>query len=272
MSIAQALRAATERLSVTSGTARLDAELLMAHCLKVSRSDLLLRHMDDDEPEGFAALVDRRAAHEPVAYLLGEQEFFGRTFTVAPGVLIPRGDSEVLIEAALEKKPDAKSVLDLGTGSGALLLTFLAESRAQGVGLDASPQALQIARQNVEQLGLQSRAQMQLGDWREPGWADGLGQFDLVLCNPPYVERDAELDRDVADYEPASALFAGVDGLDDYTILIPQIRSLLSQGGVAIFEIGATQDDDVGRLAEKAGFAVELRHDLANRPRALILS
>src|SRR5690606_19827826 len=143
---------------------------------------------------------------------------------------------ETLIEAALDLPPPAR-ILDLGTGSGALLLTLLAERPcAEGVGIDASPEALQIACGNAEALGL--RARMLLRDWTVPGWADDLGSFDLILCNPPYVEDGAHLAPSVRDYEPAAALFAGPEGLDDYTVLLPQVPALLSPDGVAVVEIG----------------------------------
>ena len=271
-SIAEALRAAADRLSATSDTARLDAELLMAHACGVSRSVLLLRHSHNPVPTGFDALIARRAACEPVAHILGEQEFWGRAFRFTPATLIPRGDSEVLVEAALALDPPPKRVLDLGTGSGALLLSVLAESAAHGIGTDRSAAALDIARDNAERLGLGERARFELCDWHAAGWARDLGTFDLVLCNPPYVEDAADLDADVRDYEPASALFAGADGLDDYRALMPQLSGLLTQTGVAIFEIGATQDEAVSSLAQAAGFAVTLRRDLAGRARALVLT
>ena len=135
MTAGEAIRAAAERLAAISDTARLDAEVLMAHAFAVSRSDLLLRHMRDPEPAGFAALVERRATSEPVAYIVGHQDFFGLTLAVSPAVLIPRGDSEVLVEAALAARPDAVRVLDCGTGSGALLLAVLANiPGAKGIG------------------------------------------------------------------------------------------------------------------------------------------
>ncbi|MCB2066440.1 MAG: peptide chain release factor N(5)-glutamine methyltransferase [Erythrobacter sp.] len=272
MKVAEALREAAARLARTSDTARLDAELLMAHALSVSRSDLLLRHMAEPAPASFAALVDRRAAHEPLAYIVGEQEFFGLTLAVGPGVLIPRGDSECVVEAALAAAPAARRVLDMGTGSGALLLALLDQlPQAAGVGIDGSPSALAMAAANAARLGLARRADMLLRDWTQPGWADDLGRFDLVISNPPYVEQAAPLEPDVRDYEPASALFAGPEGLDDYRRIIPQLPQLLSENGVAVLEIGASQAAVVSEIARNHGFAVEVRQDLGGRDRALVL-
>ena len=275
MTIADAIRAAAERLSATSDTARLDAELLMAHVLGVSRSQLLLLRMRDEaapHAAGFDRLVERRAAHEPVAHLLGVQEFFGLEFAVTPDTLIPRGDSETIVQAALDCAPHDARVLDMGTGSGALLLAFLYERPdAKGLGIDASAAALAVASANGQRLGLAERAQFVQANWLESGWAHDLGRFDLVLCNPPYVESDAILDPDVREFEPATALFAGPEGLDDYRAIVPQLGKLLVPGGVAIFEIGAGQAEAVGAIASESGFAAETRRDLADRPRALIL-
>ena len=270
--VAEALRAAAERLAVISDTARLDAELLMAHALGATRSELLLRHMRDSAPEGFASLVERRLTREPVAYITGEQEFYGRSFRVSPVVLIPRGDSETTLAAALEALPAAKRVLDCGTGSGILLLTLLAElPEATGLGIDRSPEALAVARGNAEALGLAERAELRLADWTAGGWRDGLGLFDLVIANPPYVEDGADLAPDVREHEPAGALFSGPDGLEDYRALVPQLPELLAPGGVVVLEIGHTQADAVSAIAASAAFTAELRRDLAGRPRALIL-
>lgn len=270
--VAAALRQAAERLSQVSDTARLDAEVLMAHALGVSRSDLLLRHMQRGAPPGFAALVDRRALREPVAYIVGEQEFHGLPFRVTPDVLIPRDDSEATLAGALEDAGEGGRVLDCGVGSGALLLGFLAERRGwRGVGIDRSAGALQIAGENAARLGLAARVQLVEADWHCEGWAAGLGRFDRILANPPYVEDDAALSPSVREFEPAGALFAGADGLDDYRALVPQLPALLTPGGTAVLEIGAAQDRAVARIAGEAGFSATLRRDLAGRPRALIL-
>jgi len=273
MTVAEAIREAAQRLSQTSDTARLDAELLMAHALGTKRSDMLLRSMAEPAPANFARLVERRAEHEPVAYILSEAEFFGRSFLVNPGVLIPRSDSECVVEAALDRAPQAGRVLDLGTGSGALLLTILAERPGlEGVGIDASLAALPVAAANAARLGLAERVHIMRGDWHEQGWADDLGQFDLIIANPPYVETSANLEPDVRAYEPLSALFAGQEGLDDYRVIIPQLGKLLLPGGVAALEIGHQQAQPVSAIVRESGFSVEVRHDLGGRDRALILT
>ena len=268
--IGEAIRDAAARLAEASDTARLDAEVLAAHLLGVSRSELLLRHMRDLAPPGLPALVERRLHHEPVAYITGRQEFYGLPFIVSPAVLIPRGDSEVLVEQALNAHPGARRVLDCGTGSGALLLAVLAYvGEASGIGIDRSDAALAVARANADQLGLAPKADFRLADWTRTGWADGLGRFDLILANPPYVEDAADLAPSVRDHEPAGALFAGADGLNDYRVLVPQLPGLLAEGGVALVEIGATQAQAVSALGEASGMQAQMHRDLAGRPRAI---
>lgn len=270
--VSEALRAATEVLGAKTDSARFDAEVLMAHALGCSRSDLFLRRMTDPVPTEFAALVARRAAQEPVAYIVGCQGFYGLDLLVTPDVLIPRADSEVLVEAAMAACPGAHRVLDCGTGSGALLLAVLAEMKnTSGLGMDRSPAALEVAQTNAERLGLGDRASFALADWHAPDWSAGVGQFDLILANPPYVEDAAEIEPTVRDHEPAGALFAGPEGLDDYRVLIPQLPALLVPGGVALVEIGYTQAEAVGAIAGDAGFVATLHHDLGGRPRALEL-
>jgi release factor glutamine methyltransferase len=270
MTVAEALRDAAARLG--GDGARDEAEMLMAHALGVSRSTMLLTHMRASAPAGFEALLARRRGHEPIAYILGESEFFGRRFQITPAVLIPRSDSERMVAAALEAAPRARRVLDCGTGSGCLLLTLLAElPAARGVGVDIAPGALEVARRNCAALGLETRATLREADWRRPGWAAGLGAFDLVIANPPYVEETAALDPSVRDFEPHAALFAGPEGLEAYRSLVPQLPALLNPGGVAVLEIGHRQAAPVSALCAAAGFAVELRQDLAGRDRALIL-
>ena len=272
MKAGEAIREAAGRLEAVSDTARLDAELLMAEVVGVSRSELLLRHTGDPVPDLFNALVNRRLAHEPVAQILGRKEFYGREFRVCRDVLTPRADSETTVAAALEAAPPDARILDCGTGSGALLLTLLAErADATGIGIDRSPAALAVAQDNAEHLSVADRAELRLLDWRKPRWRESLGLFDLVVANPPYVESAAELAPSVRDYEPTGALYAGPEGLDDYRVLVPQLPALLRPAGLAVLEIGATQADAVDSIARSAGFRSELRRDLGGRARALIL-
>jgi release factor glutamine methyltransferase len=272
MRVAEALREAAGRLEAVSDTARLDAELLMAETLGVSRSELLLRHMGDPPPDLFEALITRRLRHEPVAQILGRKEFYGREFRVCPDVLTPRADSEATVAAALEVCPHDARILDCGTGSGALLLTLVAElPRASGIGIDRSSAALTVAADNARRLGLAERAEMRLADWADPHWRDGLGTFDCVIANPPYVEDRADLAPSVRDYEPAGALFAGPEGLNAYRVLVPQLPELLKRAGAAVLEIGAGQAEAVAAIAAGTGFRSQLRRDLGGRPRAMIL-
>jgi release factor glutamine methyltransferase len=261
-----------------SDTARLDAELLAAHLLGLGRMEMLAQMHDLSVPAGLDALIARRAAHEPVAYITGSQAFWDLELSVTPDVLIPRADSETLIEAAqtaFAGREPPERVLDLGTGSGALLLAALSLfPAARGLGMDASAAALTVAAGNAQALGFGSRAEMRRLSWRDADWTEGLaaaGPFDLILCNPPYIESHAPLSPMVADYEPHEALFAGGDGLDDYRILLPALPGLLTAGGVAVFEIGYNQADSVGDLARDIGLTTRLSRDLAGNPRCLTL-
>lgn len=270
MTVQDALRAAARRLEGVSATPRLDAELLMAHALGIAREAMLLGATRDPVPSSFDTLVARRLAHEPVAYITGTRAFWTIELAVGPGVLVPRPDSETLIEAALDHFGAAGpvAILDLGTGPGTLLLAALDQwPAARGLGVDRSEEALVYARRNAERLGFATRAEFRLGDWGE-----GVeGRFDLILCNPPYIEESAPLPSDVADWEPAGALYAGADGLDDYRRLAPRIGRLLAPGGIACVEIGAGQDAAAGGLFAEAGFTVSSRADLNGVTRCLIL-
>jgi release factor glutamine methyltransferase len=268
--IARALARATEQFKA-SDTPRLDAELLMAAALGIGRDKLILSPPNVVVPDAFPNMVERRRAGEPIAYITRQRAFWTIDLEVGPGALIPRPDSETLIAAAVEHfagTPGPARILDLGTGPGTLLLAALAEwPKATGVGVDASPNALSYAQRNAGRLGLAPRATLQLGDW-----AAGLSErFDLILCNPPYVATAAETGPGVAEYEPAEALFAGADGLDDYRRLAPVIGGLLAPGGLAAIEIGHDQAESAAALFIAAGHAPTLAHDLAGRPRALLI-
>jgi release factor glutamine methyltransferase len=241
----------------------------MAHALGVTRETLILRHLNDEEPATYAALVERRAAHEPIAYITGTRAFWTIDIAVGPGVLIPRADSETLIEAAIEHfagRAPAR-ILDLGTGPGTLLLAALDQwPEAHGLGIDQSERAWQYFEENVSDLGMEHRARFKFGDWAQ----DTHGEFDLIFANPPYIGTGESLPDEVCAHEPAAALFAGPDGLDDYRIIVPQLPALLAPGGAAILEIGSTQADAVTALLAAQGLTVTPRNDLGGRPRALV--
>ncbi|MEO7689412.1 MAG: peptide chain release factor N(5)-glutamine methyltransferase [Sphingomonas sp.] len=264
-----ALADAAGAFAGVSETPRLDAELLMAEALGVTRETLLLHHLDDPTPDSFAPLVTRRLAHEPIAYITGSRAFWTIELQVGPGVLVPRADSETLIEAAAEHFAGRApaTILDLGTGPGTLLLAALDQwPQAHGLGIDRFETALDYAKLNATDLRMKERARFELGDWAN----DVRGQFDLVLSNPPYIRTDETLPAEVCDHEPDIALFAGADGLDAYRIIAPQLPRLIAPGGVAILEIGSTQADAVTSLLTAQGLSVTLRHDLGGNPRALV--
>lgn len=258
-------------LGALSDSARLDAELLMAHALGITRETLLLRHLDDPAPDSFAPLLARRLRHEPIAYITGSRAFWTIDLHVGPGALVPRADSETLIEAAIAhcgaRAP--ATILDLGTGPGTLLLAALDQwPEATGLGVDRSGTALTMARDNAERLGLASRARFVEGDW-----ARGLdAAFDLVLANPPYIATAEDLPAEVRDHEPAAALFAGDDGMDAYRRFVPDLPRLIAPGGAAILEIGHTQAEAVGELVAATDLSWIVCPDLAGRPRAIVLT
>ena len=269
--VSEALSAGAAQLAGASDTPRLDAELLMAHALAVERDILLLARLSNSAPADFPALLARRAAREPVAYITGRRAFWTIELEVGPGVLVPRPDSETLIEAAVAHfgNRSPARILDLGTGPGTLLLAALDQwPEAHGLGIDGSEAALAYARRNATRLGFATRAELRLGNW-----AEGVeGPFDLILCNPPYVEAAAELPCDVRDWEPAEALFAGADGLEDYRRLAPQIAPLLAPGGIACIELGADQAAAVSSLFEAQGIRAALHNDLGGHARCLSLT
>jgi len=199
-----------------------------------------------------------------MAYILGEREFWGLPFKVSPAVLVPRPDSETVIEAALALMPERSRpwrILDLGLGSGCLLLTLLREfPAARGVGLEASESALGVAEANAVSLAVADRARLVLGDWRLPGWAERLdGPFDLVVSNPPYIEAAAVagLMPEVSRFEPGLALDGGPDGLAAYRAIAAAAPQLVSHGGRLLLEAGAGQASDIAGIFQALGFTAE---------------
>lgn len=270
--IARALDDATRQLSETSDTARLDAELLMADALHIDRDKLILSPPDKAIPKRFWTMVKRRAKGEPVAYITGRRAFWNIDLHVGPGVLVPRPDSEVLIASAIEHfegTEGPKRILDLGTGPGTLLLAAIdIWPDATGIGIDVSRRATSYAAANARRLEFEKRVKFKIGDW-----AEGIKEsFDLLLCNPPYVAEGAELGPGVREFEPDEALFAGKSGLDAYRVLAPQLPRLLNKGGLAAVEIGHDQADAVTALLARDGLEASVANDLADRPRAVLLT
>lgn len=246
--------------------ARFEARLLLAHAAGVT-IEWLVAHGDEAPPpsvvEALRALTARRIRREPMAYVTGEREFWGLPFKVSPAVLVPRPDSETLIEAALALMPGRTEpwrIVDLGVGSGCLLLTLLREfPNARGVGLDASAEALSVAQYNADALGVGARTHLVRGDWRLQGWAGQLGgPFDLLVSNPPYIETEAidGLMPEVARFEPRLALDGGGDGLAAYRTIADQAAGLVVHGGRVLIEAGEGQVTDISKLLSAAGFAV----------------
>ena len=270
--IARALDDAARQLSETSDTSRLDAELLMAEALHIDRDRLLLSPPDKTIPKRFWTMVKRRSKGEPIAYITGRRAFWNIDLHVGPGVLVPRPDSEVLIASAIEHfdgSDGPQRILDLGTGPGTLLLAALdVWPQATGLGIDVSRRAASYAAANARRLGFEKRVKLKIGDW-----ARGIDEgFDLLLCNPPYVAEGAELGPGVREYEPDEALFAGASGLDAYRALAPQLPRLLNPGGLAAIEIGHDQAEAVTALLARDGLHAKVANDLADRPRAVLLT
>lgn len=277
--VSRLLDRAAERLArVGIERSRHEARILLAHSTGLSHA----RQIADPDylPDSgahtrFEDLIARRENREPLSHLIGEREFWSLPFSVNSAVLDPRPDSEVLVEAALECFSDtdrAISVLDLGTGSGCLLLSVLdSRPKAQGLGIDVSPEALRIAVQNAGRLGLSRRVRFVCSDWGSA--VDDT--FDLILCNPPYITTGdlAKLAPEVARYEPQTALDGGVDGLTAYRHLLPQLSRLLRSDGEALLELGAGQAADVVLIAEKCGLRISrVCADLAGIERCLIVT
>ncbi len=271
--LAELLRRASERLSPVSPTARLDTEVLIAHALGLDRAGLIAiqsRTIDTEAQRKIESLLQRREHGEPVAYITGQREFWSLPFTVTPAVLIPRPETELLVERALARITADTDVtaVDLGTGSGAIALAIARERpRARVVATDASPEALEIARKNAAALGI-DRIEFRQGEWLAPLGHD---TFDVIVSNPPYIPADdPHLQQGDIRFEPPAALVSGSDGLDAIRTIVRDARAHLKPGGWLLLEHGHDQADAVENLLKQSGYREILCYlDLAGHRRVI---
>ena len=249
---------------------RHETTILLTHAISVTRETIFLegqRQLTDKEQKVFWDLVLRRSNGEPLAYILGEREFWSLNFEVTPDTLIPRPDSELLVELALEfineRFYQRLKILDLGVGSGCLLVSLLKELKvAEGLGLDQSFAALMVARRNAERHGVSERTCFVAGSWGEP--LNCL--FDVIVVNPPYIafSEASKLEPDILEYEPSEALFGGISGDRMYRELAPHLVRLLNPNGQVFVELGAGLAEKVKTLLTTAGLVeIDRRRDLA---------
>lgn len=268
--------AAAELRAAGLDDARREARALAAAVLGLSREAMLAAPDHEIDPaavDRFRLAVSRRAVREPFARIIGRREFWSLDFILSPDTLIPRPETEGVVEAVLETVPDRDAplaILDLGTGTGCILLALLSElGRARGLGIDVAEGAIVTARANAERLGFASRATFRAGDW-----LDGVvGPFDVVVANPPYIAAPdcADLEPEVRDHEPPQALFAGADGCDAFRAIVPALPSVLAPGSLAVFECGAEQAGKVAELLIHAGLReTRIRTDLAGHERIVV--
>lgn len=262
---------------VASPTPMIDARVLAKAAFGLDDAGLIadgFRVVSDAELGLFASMVSRRAKEEPVAHIVGRREFWSLEFELAPGILVPRADSETLIDAVLaRRRRDAPlKIVDLGCGSGALLCALLSEfPKASGLGVDIDPRAVGLTLRNIERLGFSARARAEAGDWF--GATDE--RFDIIISNPPYI-RTADRDRlpgEVRNYESPLALFGGEDGLAAYRAILESAPGRLAEGGLMVLEFGEDQAGPVNEIARSAfpEALMDVENDLAGRPRALVI-
>jgi len=256
-------------------TALFEAEYLMQSLLGISRVELFLhreQRLNPEEKASYQTMLNRRLQHEPLQYIVGEVEFWSRNFQVTPDVLIPRQETEFVLEQILSlvrrQGLDCRDILDMGTGSGVIADVLAEELDCPVVAVDSSPAALKVAAANINRHLLQDRVTFICSDLFAE--LNRRQQFDLIVSNPPYVAESEKKDlkQEVIEYEPASALFAGTDGLDCYRLLIPESVGYLNSGGWLCLEIGATQGPAIMEMMKECGYEnVAVLVDYSDRPR-----
>lgn len=257
--------------------AKLDTDILIAHSLGIKRLDIYLdldRPLTEAQLTDLRSLVKRRASREPLQYIIGNTEFYGLTLKVDPRALIPRHETEELIELIVERlKAPPKRILDLGTGSGAIALALASRySDAEVTATDQSEEAITLAKENALALNLSSRVTFIKGNWFEP--LDEGARFDLIVSNPPYLT-EAEMqtaEPEVIDYEPHSALASGQEGLDDLALLFKSVPKYLAEGGLLALETGIGQADAIKAMASKVSLHGQSAEDLSGRLRFFFAS
>jgi release factor glutamine methyltransferase len=265
------LKTVAAALAGSSPTPRLDAEVLVMHACGIDRSELITRHnvaLTDEQQNQLEGLLARRKRGEPVAYITGTREFWSMGLDVTPGTLIPRPETELLVEKALEHIPrdTAWTIADLGSGSGAIALAIAKERpRCHVIATDNSPAALEVARNNAKKFGL-TNAEFREGDWFA---ALAGATFDMILSNPPYIRAgDPHLKQGDLRFEPAAALVSGAEGLDAIRHIALHAREFLKPGGWLLFEHGWDQAEAIGDLLRRHGYRDMVCHrDLAGHAR-----
>jgi release factor glutamine methyltransferase len=277
--ISEILIVSTKKLQLAGiAKAAMEARILVAFALAMDKEELLRNNdkiLSYKQIENINKLVAMRVTHKPIAHITGTKEFYGRNFKVSPDTLIPRPDSETLIDVFIETFPDKNislNILDLGTGSGCLLLTILAEYlNCSGVGIDANKNAINIAKDNSCNLGLAKRVNLLLNDW-----GSGIeNEFDVIISNPPYITKQDidNLDSEVKDFEPHMALFGGDDGLEFYRKTALFAKSNLINNGIIILECGKGQHLDIITIMQSYGFKLVLcKKDLSEIDRIIVFS
>lgn len=250
-----------------------EASMLICHFCEINKADLLLRHDENFENPQLEAAVKKRCEHYPLQYILGYWDFCHETYRVNENTLIPRQDTEKLVELAIRLIPDNARIIDLCTGSGCVAISTLAARQdCRGVAIDVFPQTLEVARENAELNGVGDRMGFLEHDVLSPSFMEELGLFDCILSNPPYIETHQIplLDEELA-FEPEAALDGGDDGLDFYRVIISEYGKYLNKNGIMLLEIGCDQSKAIASIAAEAGMRCEIFKDYGGNDRVAYL-